>query len=144
MSALHVICRVADAEYAIGADLVRQMESFTGATPVPGTPPYVAGLVQIRQQVIPVVDLRVRFGLTPIEPALSSRVIVLEVGERVVGMLVDCAREVQNIPPENFRPPPEVVVKQSAGFVRSVAQFKDRIIMLLDAAKVIGEEPLHA
>jgi purine-binding chemotaxis protein CheW len=143
MSTLHVICKVADAEYAISSDEVYQMESFTEATPVPGAPPFVVGLVQIRQQVVPVVDLRARFGLSSTEPTIGSRVVVLERGERLVGLLVDSAREVQDIAPEQFGPPPEVIAKQSAGFVKCVAQLKDRIIMLLDTMKVVGEEAAH-
>lgn len=144
MNTLHVICRVADGQYAIPAEDVSQMESFTGATPVPGAPSYVAGLVQIRQRVIPVVDLRVRFGLEPAAPGLDSRVVVLDLEGRAVGVLVDSAREVHNIAPEQFRPPPEIVVNQSGGFVRAVAQLSERIVLLLDPAKVIGGEALHA
>lgn len=144
MNTLHVICRVADAEYAIPASDVSQMESYTGATRVPGTPPYVAGLVQVRQRVIPVLDLRARFGLEPAAQTLGSRVVVLELDGRAVGVLVDSAREVQDIAPEQFQPPPDIVARQSGGFVRSVAQLSDRIVMLLDPAKLIGEEAIHA
>lgn len=144
MSTLHVICKIAETEYAIPAAEVYQMETYSGATPVPGAPPYVAGLVQVRQQIIPVLDVRARFGLRAIEPSLETRVIVLGLGERLVGILVDSAREVQNISSEQFRAPPELVSKQSAGFVKSVAQLKNRLIMLLDTEKVVGEEVVHA
>jgi purine-binding chemotaxis protein CheW len=143
MSTLHVICEVGDAKYAIAADDVYQMESFEGATPVPGSPPYVRGLVQSRQHIIPVLDVRTRFGLPPVEPTLSSRVVVLKLGERLVGVVVDSAREVQEIPADRFRPPPDVVAKQSAGFVKSVVELEDRIVMLLDSAKLVGEETTH-
>ena len=143
MSTLHVICKIADAEYAIPADDVYQMESFTGATPIPGAPSYIAGLVQIRQQIIGVLNMRLRLGLPAIDPTLESRVIVLKLGERLVGFLVDSAREVQNISPEQFREPPPVVTQQSTGFVKSIAQIKDRIIILLDALKVAGEGAVH-
>lgn len=144
MSTLHVICRVGESEYAIPASEVYQMETYSGATPVPGAPSYVAGLVQIRQQIIPVLDVRARFGLRALEPTLETRVVVLELGKRLVGVLVDSAREVRNIAPEQFREPPEMVAKQSAGFVKSVAQLKDRIIMLLDTEKVVGQEVVNA
>ena len=71
------------------------MESFAGATPVPGAPPYVAGLVQVRGRVVPVVDLRARFGLPAAEPTLDTRIVVAQHGERTVGLLVDSAREVR-------------------------------------------------
>ena len=143
MSNLHVICKIADAEYAIAANDIFQMESFNGATTIPGSAPYIEGLVQIRQQIIGVLNMRVRLGLPAIVPTLESRVVVLKIGERLVGLLVDSAREVQNILPSEFRDPPEVVMVQSAGLVKSIVQIKERIIILLDAVKVIGEEGTH-
>jgi purine-binding chemotaxis protein CheW len=139
MSNLHVICKIADAEYAIPADHVFQMESYSGSTAIPGAPAYVTGLVQIRQQIIGVLNMRLRLGLPFAEPTLESRVVVVKIGERLVGFLVDSAREVQNIEPALFKDPPEVVTKQSEGFVKAIAQIKDRIIILLDAVKVTGE-----
>jgi purine-binding chemotaxis protein CheW len=143
MSALHVLFRVADGEYALPASEVLHMESFAGATRVPGTQPHVAGLVQIRSRVIPVIDLRLRFGLPAAELTLDSRVVVVQCGERNVGLLADSAREVLKIDPESFRPPPEVVAQQAGGFVLSVAQVGGRLIMLMSSRTVIGEEVLH-
>jgi len=143
VSALHVLFKVAGTDYVLPAADVLQMESFTGATRVPGTPVHVAGLVQIRGRVVPVVDLRVRFGLAAVEPVLDSRVVVVKHGDRIVGLLVDSAREVVRIPPEAFRPPPEVVTEQASGFVKAVAQVGGRLVMLIDCDRVIGEEQLH-
>jgi purine-binding chemotaxis protein CheW len=94
VSDLHVLCRVADADYVVPAAEILHMESFTGATRVPGTSPQVSGLVQIRGQVVPVLDLRVVFGFPTTEPTLASRVVVIKKEQRVVGFLVDSAREV--------------------------------------------------
>jgi purine-binding chemotaxis protein CheW len=143
VSELHVLFKVAASEYAVRAADVLQMESFTGATPVPGTPPYVTGLVQVRGRVVPVVDLRARFGLPAVTPSLDTRVVVVQQGERVVGLVVDMAREVLRVAPEAFRPPPEVMAEQAAGFVKAVAQANGRLIMLIDCDRIIGEGKLH-
>jgi purine-binding chemotaxis protein CheW len=143
MSMLHVVFKVGGGEYALPAGDVLHMESFEGATRVPGTLPYVAGLVQTRGRVVPVVDLRVRFGMEVREPTLDSRVMVVQWGERILGMLADSAREVLHIDPNLFKPPPDVIAQQAAGFVASVAQVGTRLIMLMDYKKVIGEEVLH-
>ncbi len=140
MSTLHVICKIGESEYAIPASEVYQMETYSGATPVPGAPSYVAGLVQIRQKIIPVLNARERFGLPAKPTDLETRVVVLKLSERLVGILVDSAREVQNISPDLFKAPPEIIVKQSEGFVKAVANFKERIIMLMDTLKIVGEE----
>lgn len=143
MSMLHVVFRVASAEYVLPASQVLHMETYTGATPVPGAAPYVVGLVQVRSRVLPVVDLRVRFGLPALEPTIDSRILVVQVGTRAVGLLADSAREVLRIEPEKFQPPPELVVEQAAGFVTQVAELGKRLVMLIDSSKVIGEEAPH-
>lgn len=140
MSSLYVLLKVADADYVLAASDVLHMESFTGATRVPGSPDYVAGLVQIRRRVVPVVDLRVRFGLAAAEPTLDSRVIVVQSGERAIGLLADSAREVANLEDAQFRPPPELILEQASGYVTKVAQTGARLLMLIDFRKVIGEE----
>ena len=136
MSSLHVICRVGESEYAIPAADVFQMEAYSGSTPVPGAPSFVIGLIQVRSQVIPVLDLRIRFGLEAVLPTLDSRIVVMKLSERLIGLLVDSAREVQNISPEQFKAPPGVISVQSAGYIKSVAQLKNRLVMLLDSNKI--------
>lgn len=140
MSVLHVVFKVDGAEYALPASDVVQMESFTGATPVPGAPPHVAGLMQVRGRVIPVVDARKRFGLEPLERTLDSRVVVGQLGARTVGLLVDSAREVLKLDPKQVQPPPPMVVEQARGFVKAVAQVGPRLVMLIDFPRVVGEE----
>jgi purine-binding chemotaxis protein CheW len=140
MNALYVLFKVADAEYALPASDVLHMESYEGATRVPGAPSYVTGLMQIRRRVVPVVDLRRRFGLPDIARTLDSRVVVVQAGERAIGLLADSAREVRSIDVEDFQPPPELIAEQSSGYVMKVARAGDRMLMLIDFRKVIGEE----
>jgi purine-binding chemotaxis protein CheW len=89
VSDLHVLCRVADADYVVAAADVLQMESFSGATRVPGAAAEVAGLVQIRGRVVPVLDLRVLFGFPAIEPTLDSRVVVMSRGVSSVVLMFE-------------------------------------------------------
>ena len=137
---LHVVFKVAGSEYALPAADVLQMESFTGATPVPGARPFVAGVMQVRGRIVPVVDLRARFGLPPAAATADSRVVVAVHGERAVALLVDAAREVIKLDAAQIKPPPEIVAYDARGLVKGVAQVGARIVMLLDFAKVIGEE----
>jgi purine-binding chemotaxis protein CheW len=143
VTVLHVVFRVADAEYVLPASQILHMESFSGATRVPGALPYVVGLVQVRSRVLPVIDLRLRFGLPEREPTLDSRILIVQQGTRAVGLLADSAREVLRIAPENFLPPPELVSEQAAGFITQVAELGSRLVMLIDSGKVIGEEAPH-
>ena len=137
---LHVLFKVDETLYALSADVVLQMESYTGATVVPGAPPFVAGIIQLRGRVVPVVDLRARFGLPTKERTLETRVVVGEQHDRTVALVVDSAREVVRMAPSQLKPPPRLVDDGARGFVRFVVQLGDRTVMVLDFAKVIGEE----
>jgi purine-binding chemotaxis protein CheW len=137
---LHVVFQVDGADYVLPSGTVLQMESFTGATPVPGAPSFVAGIVQIRGRVVPVVDLRARFGHPSAALGLDNRVIVGQHGDRVVGLLVDSAREVVRISASQLKPPPPILDYHATGFIKAVAQLGPRLVMLVDFAKVIGEE----
>lgn len=140
---LHVTFRVGTASYAIPAGQVLHLESYETATPVPGAPAYVAGLVQVRGRLVPVVDLRARFGLPSSEHTLDHRVVVVQSGTRVAGLLVDSAREVMSFDPAAFEKPPELVEQQAGGFIKGVATVSSRLFLLVDVPKVLGEELGH-
>ena len=142
MTMLHVLFKVAGSEYALPYSEVLHMESYASATRVPGAPAYVAGLMQVRGRVLPVIDLRVRFGLEPQPATADSRVVVVQRGQRTLALLADSAREVVRIDPESYRAAPEMVTDTGQGFVKSVAHAGNRMVMLIDLQKVIGEEQI--
>ena len=142
VAVLYVLFKVDGANYALPADVVMQMETYTGATAVPGAPSFVAGIIQLRGRVVPVVDLRARFGLEPRETTLETRVVVGELQDRTVALVADSAREVVRITGAQLKPPPRLIEDGAKGFVKFVAQLGERTVMVLDFAKVIGEEPV--
>lgn len=144
MTTLHVTFRVGSADYALPAAQVLHLESYQTATHVPGAPAHVAGLVQVRGRVVPVVDLRARFGLPPIERTIDHRVVIVQVGTRVAGLLVDSAREVLQLDETVFERPPEMIERHNRGFVTAVAMVAKRLFLLIDVPRIIGEEPSHA
>lgn len=141
--ALHVTFRVGNASYAVAASDVLHLESYEAATHVPGAPAYVAGLVQVRGRLVPVVDLRARFGLPAAEPTIDRRIVVVQVGARVAGLLADSAREVVQLDDAAFEKPPELIERQAAGFVKAVATNAKRMFLLVDLPRIIGEELSH-
>ncbi len=136
---LYVIFTLAGTEYALPVDAVLQMQSFTGATLVPGAPAYVAGIVTVRGLVVPVIDLRVRFGLPPAELTLDTRIIVTESEGRVVALRVDAAREVLKLDVDKHQPAPSVVSERASGFVHAVHALGTRLLLLMDLSKILGE-----
>lgn len=137
---LHVVFAVAEVEYALPVACVLQMETFTGATAVPGAPAYVLGIVTVRGRVIPVVDLRRRFGLPAASVTLDTRVIVTELDGRVVGLSVDRARDVIDLDPTQRQPAPALVNERSAGVVNGMYARGSRLLLLLDLAQVLSED----
>jgi purine-binding chemotaxis protein CheW len=139
MSELHVVFKVQGSEYALPAADVLQMETYTGATLVPGAKPWVSGIIQVRGRVVPVVDVRARFGLPPHQHSGDSRVVVATHGERAVALLVDSAREVLKLDPAQVKPPPPMVAQEAQGMVKAVAQVGQRLVMLIDLARLMEE-----
>jgi purine-binding chemotaxis protein CheW len=137
--ALHVVFKLAEAEYALPASDVLQMDSFEGATPVPGAASYVAGLVQVRGHVVPVVDLRARFGLPAITRTIDSRVVVVERDGRAYALLVDAAREVVWLPPADVEATPDGLRDATRGFVRAIARADRRVLMMIDLDTILEE-----
>jgi purine-binding chemotaxis protein CheW len=136
---LHVVFNLAGAEYALPFDHVLQMESYTGATLVPGSPAYVDGIVSVRGMVVPVLDLRTRFGLPRAELTLDARIIVTESDGRVVALRVDSAREVLKLDVEKHQPAPSIVSDRCSGFVHAVHPLGKRLLLLIDLPKLLGE-----
>lgn len=136
---LHVVFVIADVEYALPVAAVLQMESFAGATAVPGSPAYVLGIVTVRGRVLPVVDLRRRFGLPGSAPTADTRIIVTELEGRVVALCVDRAREVIDLDPAGRQPAPALVSERSAGLVYGMHAIGKRLLLLLDLPRVLSE-----
>jgi purine-binding chemotaxis protein CheW len=93
---------------------------------------------------VPVVDLRVRFGLPPIEHSVDHRVVVVQVGTHVAGLLVDSAREVLQFDETSFEELPEIIGLQGARFVTAVSTIAQRLFLLVDVSRILGEELTHA
>lgn len=136
---LHVVFCLGHTEYALPVDAVLQMESFAGATVVPGAPPYVVGIVSVRGFVIPVIDLRIRFGLPAAPVTSDTRIIVTCWQDRRVALLVDKAREVLKLNEHDHQPAAGAISERSSGFVAFVHPLGSRLLLLVDLPKILGE-----
>jgi purine-binding chemotaxis protein CheW len=105
-------------------------------TPVPNAAPSVEGVVFSHGQVIPALNLRVRFGFESAPYDLRTRMVVVDVEGRTVGLIVDTAREFVSIPEGAVKPPPEAIVGLSGRYVEGVASLGDRIVLVLDLPEV--------
>lgn len=133
----YVICRLAETCYAIPAAEVQQLEMVDAVTRVPGTQESLDGVVYLRGHVVPVLNLRSRLGLERIDYDYSSRLIIVKLEERVVGLAVDSASEFSSFPAESCQPPPEALRGQS--YLAGVITLKDRMILVLDVRRLLED-----
>ena len=130
--------------YGVRSRYVQQIEMIEQVTPVPNAPPAIEGVVFARGQVIPALNLRPRFGFEKTPFDLRSRLIVVNNGSRVVGMIVDTAREFMNIPATAIGPPPESITGLSGNYLEGIATLNDRLILILNLDEVIDVGGLPA
>ena len=130
--------------YAVRTRDVLHMEMVEEITPVPNATASVEGVVFSRGQVVPVVNLRARFGFERIPPDLRSRLLIVQSNGRTVGLMVDSAREFARIAPGTIRPPQDALTRLSGRYLEGIAIAQDRIILILDLSAVIEiAEPLE-
>ena len=134
-----VLFELAGTTYAVPSSDVRQLEMIEHITPVPNAPEAVEGVMFSRGQVIPALSLRRRFGFPKTDYDLRSRLIVVSVGERTLGLIVDSAREFKRIPIESISLPPETIAETTGKYISGITSDGDRLVLILDLAELIKE-----
>ena len=135
----YILFTVAGTTYALPSGEVRHMEMLEGVTRVPNAPAFIDGVVFSRGQVVPVVNLRARFGFERAAYDLRTRLVVVQTGGRIIGLVVDSAREFVNIPPESIQPPHEALAGMSGRYVEGVASLGDkRLVLTLDLSRILN------
>ncbi|NNV05000.1 chemotaxis protein CheW [Geobacillus sp. C56-T2] len=129
--------RLKDEEYALPVQYVRSIEKMQPITRVPGTPQYVKGVINLRGVVTPIIDLRERFGFAPEPYNEQTRIMIAALDDVEVGFIVDAANDVLDLPASSIEPPPEAVGAVEASYVSGVAKIGNRLLILLDLAKVL-------
>jgi len=134
-------------EYGLDILAVREIIGVIDITPLPRTPDYVKGVINLRGKIIPVIELRARFGLTSVPNTEETCIIVVDVpadagvGEsepRLMGVVVDTVREVLDIPTAAIEPPPEFGCSIPMGYITGIGKVKDKVVVMLDATKVMN------
>src|SRR5262245_30505319 len=133
-----ILFEVAGTTYGIASRDVQQMEMIDHITPLPNAPDYVDGVVFTRGQVIPAVNLRVRFGFERAPATSRSRLIVISRAARTVGLVVDSAREFMSIPADAIRPPHDAISNLSGSYLEGIAAIGDRVILILNVEELVG------
>ena len=135
-----ILFEVAGTTYGVRSRFVQQIEMIDDVASIPNAHPAVQGVVLVRGQVIPALNLRTRFGFERIERELRSRLVVINTGARVVGLVVDTAREFLKISADSIAPPPEALTGLSGEYLEGIATIGDRMILILNLEAVLDLE----
>jgi purine-binding chemotaxis protein CheW len=125
-------------EYGVDIAQVQEINRMVTITRVPRAPQFMEGVINLRGQLIPIIDLRTRFGMERAERTKNTRIVVTEVGSKRLGMVVDSVSEVLRIPVEQIEDAPELVAGVDTEYIRGVGKLDDRLIIMLDLARVIS------
>jgi purine-binding chemotaxis protein CheW len=132
--------RLAQEEYGIEITKVQEIILMGEITRVPQTPDFIKGLINLRSTVIPIVDLRLRFGMPQEEPTDETRIMVVNVAGKTIGIIVDAVNEVLRISRDQIAPPPPTVAGLGHEYLTGLAKLDKRLLILLDIDKILGAE----
>lgn len=135
--------RLGQEEYGIEITKVQEIILMGEITHLPQTPPYIKGLINLRSTVIPIVDLRLRFGLPPQEPTEETRIMVVNVRGKIIGVIVDAVSEVLRISQEQIAPPPPTAAGLGREYLTGLVKLENRLLILLDIEKLFGSEAVN-
>jgi purine-binding chemotaxis protein CheW len=119
---------------------VQEVLRHTEIAPVPGAPSYVLGIINLRGNVVTVIDTRQRFGLTPAPITDNTRIVIIEADKQVVGILVDSVAEVVYLRQSEIETAPNVGTDESAKFIQGVCNKNDELLILVDLEKMMTED----
>jgi purine-binding chemotaxis protein CheW len=135
--------RIGRETFGLPIALVREIVRVPEITSVPNAPEYIEGVINLRGRIIPVVDLRKRFGEKTTEPNKKTRVVVVELESRRVGLIVNSASEVLKIAPSEIEAPQEVFQEGELNYITGVGKLKGRLVILIDLNKILQRGELR-
>jgi purine-binding chemotaxis protein CheW len=136
--------RIGDQEFCVNIMAVREIRGWTPATPMPHTPGYMMGVINLRGAVLPIVDLSARLGMREAEPTARHVIIVAQVHTRVVGLLVEAVSDILTITEENIQPVPEISSDMERQYARGILSIDKRMICLIELDALFADRESEA
>lgn len=130
---------LAGEHYGIDILRVQEIKGYMTATRIPNTPQYLKGVLNLRGTIVPIIDLQLKFAMGVTQPTPFTVVIVVNVCERVMGLLADAVSDVLEFADHDVQPPPELGCKVDISFVAGIGRYNDRLVTLLDMDRILTE-----
>ncbi|USK71663.1 chemotaxis protein CheW [Peribacillus asahii] len=138
-----IVFQIKDKEYALPVERVRGIEKLLHITRVPKTLPFIKGVINLRGVITPIIDLRIRFGFDEVVYNESTRIIIVVIEGMEVGLIVDSANDVMDIPVASIEPQPEVVGHRIDEYISGVAKIDKRLLILVNLEKTLSLDTLQ-
>ncbi len=132
--------RIWGQEFCVDVMTIREIRGWTVATPIPQSPGFVLGVINLRGTVLPIIDLGARLGFPMTEPTARHAIIVAQIGTHVVGLLVEGVSDIFTVSEDKIQPTPDVASEMAKRFVRGVIPLEGRLISIISIGSVLPEE----
>ena len=139
-----VVFDLADEAYGVNIGTVREIIRMQEITQVPRTPDYVEGVINLRGKVIPVIDMRKRFGFPVAEHTKDTRIVVIDIGGADIGATVDAVTEVLRLGADSIEPPSAIITSADSDYLLGIAKLETRLIILLDLQRALSADAMSA
>ncbi|MBB1248782.1 MULTISPECIES: chemotaxis protein CheW [unclassified Rhizobium] len=136
--------RIGDQEFTVNIMSVREIRGWTPATPMPHTPSYMRGVINLRGAVLPIIDLSARLGMKPAEPTARHVIIVAQMRDKIVGLLVDAVSDILTVTDDLIQPTPEIASDLERSFARGIIAIEGRMICLMELEALFHESESEA
>ena len=136
--------RIGEQEFCVDIMAVREIRGWTPATPLPRSPGFMKGVINLRGAVLPIFDLGVRFGLKTSEPTARHVIMVAHIGGRMVGLLVDAVSDIIQLKDEEVQPTPDIASDHVKTFVKGIFALEDRMISLIELDQILPDADAEA
>jgi purine-binding chemotaxis protein CheW len=129
--------RIGEQDYGVDITTVREIRGFSSATPLPRSPSYVRGVINLRGTVLPIIDLAERLGFDPIQPTDRSVVVVVKIGAQLNGLLVDAVSDILTVTEDMIQPTPQFPAEAARSYVKGIIATEGRMISLIDVQETL-------
>lgn len=128
-------------EELYGVDILRvqEIKGYTAVTKIPNTPPHIKGVLNLRGTIVPIVELRTKFGMPTIDYTMFTVIVVVVVKEKVMGLVVDAVSDVLNIDKKDIQPAPQFGAQVDVSFLNGIGKSGDKLVALLDMDRLLNE-----
>lgn len=143
VSSEYLVFSLGDEEYAVDILKVQEIRGYENVTRIANVPEFIKGVTNLRGVIVPIIDLRLKFHLDKVEYGGQTVVIVVNVDDRIVGIVVDGVSDVMSLAPDQIKPAPEFGVTLSSDYLSGIGSLEDRMLVLVDIEKLLTHEEMQ-